>query len=67
MRRSTCRVVFPAGKKLNGRSNLESGVWRGTKGKVRYTGTNDITGRINHPSGRTVAFERLLSVAGWML
>lgn len=66
-RQSTCRADLPAGKKLNGRGNLESSVWLGTKGKVRYTGTNDITGRINHPSGRTVAFERLLSVAGWML
>jgi len=32
---------------------------------VRRAG--DITGRINHPPGRPVAFERLLSVAGWML
>lgn len=45
-------------KKLNGRSNLES-LWSRTKGKVRHG--HDITGRINHPSGRPVAFKQLLS------
>ena len=44
--------------KLNGRSNLES--LRGRrKGKVRHE--HDITGRINHLSGRPVAFKQLLS------
>ena len=44
--------------KLNGRSNLESLRSR-RKGKVRHE--HDITGRINHPSGRPVAFKQLLS------
>lgn len=50
--------VYLSRKKLNGRSNLES-LWSRTKGKVRHG--HDITGRINHPSGRPVAFKQLLS------
>lgn len=46
-------------KKLNERSNLES-LWSRTKGKVRHG--HDITGRINHPSGRPVAFKLLSAV-----